>query len=47
MKENRNMKIISITVEKGKREIQAIDEAIFEYEESVFNEFLVGFSWFR
>ena len=47
MKENRNMKIISITVEKGKREIQAIDEAIFEYEEAVFNEFLVGFSWFR
>ena len=39
-KENGNKKIISITVEKGKREIQAIDDAIFEYEEVIFNDFL-------
>lgn len=39
-KENGNKKIISITVEKGKREIQAIDDALFEYEEVVFNDFL-------
>lgn len=30
MKENENKKIISITVEKGKREIRAIEDAIFE-----------------
>ena len=40
MKENGNKKIISITVEKGRREIQAIEDAIFEYEEVVFNDFL-------
>ena len=40
MKENGNKKIIPITVEKGKREIQVIDDAIFEYEEVVFNDFL-------
>lgn len=38
-KENGNKKIISITVEKGKREIQAIDDALFGYEEVVFNDF--------
>ena len=40
MKENGNKKIISITVEKGKEEIRAISDAIFEYEEMIFNEFL-------
>lgn len=40
MKENGNKKIISITVEKRRGEIQAIDDAIFEYEEVVFNDFL-------
>ena len=39
-KENGNKKIISITVEKGKGEIQAIDDALFEYEEVIFNDFL-------
>ena len=34
-KENGNKKIISITVEKGKGEIQAIDDALFEYEEVI------------
>ena len=40
MKENENKKIISITVEKGKREIRAIEDAIFESEEAVFHDFL-------
>lgn len=40
IKENNNNKIIPITVEKGKREIQVISEAIFEYEEKLFSEYI-------
>ncbi|MDY5483255.1 MAG: helix-turn-helix domain-containing protein [Clostridium sp.] len=40
MKENGNNRIIPITVEMGKRELQAIDNAICEYEEVIFSQFL-------
>lgn len=40
IKENGNIKIIQITVEMSKREIRAINDAICECEEVIFNQFL-------